>query len=480
MPDRNLKKNYIFNLFYQILRLLTPVITTPYVSRILGADGIGSVSFTESVASYFVLLATFGIAAHGQREISYVQNEKTKRSVIFWNTVVLQVITSAMALVLYTFFLIIPSGVEENRVLYLIFSINIVTVLVDVTWFYQGIERFDKVAIRSIICQLLSIAFIFLFVKEKGDEPKYVFGMTFFILLSNVSLWFDIPNYIIKIEKSNLHPFNSFKIVCRLFVPSIAIQIYGVLDKTMLGLIIGNDFENGYYEQAMKVPRGLLVVVNAMGTVVIPKVGRAFEKQEWNSIRELVYGVYKTVWFLAVPFCLGLILISDYFVPWFYGPGFDKVAVLLKVAAPIIIFIGINSTTALEYLVPTKRENLFSKAVLIGACTNFLLNIFFIKCFQSVGAAIASVIAEFVINVIELLSIKGELSVKEVITVGKNYFIAGAIMSIVLIMLRFTNLPYDIFGTIIVFIVGTAVYGCVLIALRDKLLLSIIKKRKVS
>lgn len=479
MQERNLKKNYIFNLLYQALRVLTPVITTPYVSRVLGADGVGSVSFAESVASYFVLLATFGIAAYGQREVSYVQNDEHKRSAAFWNTVILQLTTSFAALLLYGLFILITNGNSAIRLLYFIFTINIVAVLVDVTWFFQGIEKFDKVAIRNIICQLLSIAFIFLFVKGKGDEGKYVFGMTFFILLANASLWADVPKYVKKVSRTCLVPFKDFRIVCRLFVPSIAIQIYGVLDKTMLGVIIGNDFENGYYEQAMKVPRGLLVIVNALGTVVIPKVGQAFGKNDWDEVKKLVYGVYRAVWMLAVPFCLGLILTSDYFVPWFYGPGFEKVALLLKVAAPIILFIGINSTTALEYLVPTKRENLFSKAVLTGALVNFCLNIVMIRYFQSVGAAAASVIAEFIINVVEFASIRGEISVKKVIGTGKNYFIAGGLMTIVLLIMRAVSLPRNIIGTAVMVLAGAVIYIGSLLVLKDELVLDFLKTRKV-
>ena len=484
MKQPDLRKNYIFNLIYQALLVLTPVILTPYVSRALGADGVGTVSFAESVVSYFVLLATFGIATFGQREVSYVQDDPGKRSFVFWNTKLLQIITSGTALLLYGLLVLTIHRTGKNTVLFLVYSVNIFAVLFDVSWFYQGIERFDKICLRNIIFQSASIVYVFLFVKGRGDAAKYIFGITFFILVSNISLWLELPKYVCRVEVSLLRPFRDLRVVASLFLPSIAIQIYTILDRTMLGIIARNDFENGYYSQAMLVPRGLLVLVNALGTVVAPKIAYAFEKKQMSEVRELLYGVYRMVWFLAIPFWLGLTLVSDYFVPWFYGPGYEKIILLLKVAAPIIVLIGINSTTALEYLVPTRRQNIFSRALLLGAGTNFCLNLFFIYCFQSVGAAVASVIAEAVINVAELWAMREEISVKRIFSEGKHYFLAGAVMAGVLLLVRFRQvqkygaLPATIPHTVLFVLIGAAAYFTVLFILRDQMIFSEIEKKK--
>ena len=484
MSHRGLRKNYIFNLVYQALLVLTPVILTPYVSRVLGVDGVGTVSFAESVVSYFVLFATFGIATFGQREVSYVQDDLSERSFVFWNTKLLQVITSVTALALYGILVFVIGLSGTNTTLFLVYSINIFAVLFDVSWFYQGIERFDKICIRNIIFQTLSIIFVFVFVKGKGDTAKYVFGTTFFILVSNITMWLELPKYVCRVDLSRLRPFQDIRVVASLFLPSIAIQIYTILDRTMLGVIARNDFENGYYSQAMLVPRGLLVIVNALGTVVAPKIGYYFEKKDMTEVKELLYSVYRMVWFLAVPFWLGLSLVSDYFVPWFYGPGYDKIILLLKVAAPIIIFIGINSTTALEYLVPTKRQNIFSKALLIGAGTNFCLNLIFIYYFQSVGAAVASVIAECVINVVELTAMREEISIRRIFAEGKNYFIAGGVMAAALLTVRalqvkvFGVIPATIPYTALFVVIGAAAYFAVLLVLKDRMICSVIRRKK--
>ena len=159
---KSLKKNYLFNTAYQILTLITPLITTPYVSRILGADGIGVYSFSDSITSYFVLVATMGISVYGQREISYFQSDREKRSEVFWNTKILEFITSGITLIIFYIYSIF----SDNSIIFLVLSMNILAVMFDVTWLFQGVEEFGIIALRNTIFKFLNIAFIFVFVKQ--------------------------------------------------------------------------------------------------------------------------------------------------------------------------------------------------------------------------------------------------------------------------------------------------------------------------
>lgn len=240
--QKSIKKNYIYNLSYQILLLITPFITTPYVSRVLCADGIGTVSYTDSVVSYFVLFATMGVTTYGQREISYVQKSVEDRSVVFWNTKLLEFCTAGILMVAYTIF----AFQQDNTTLYLIYGFNIVAVFFDVTWFFQGMEEFGKIVLRNVIFKVISIVYIFAVVKSKDDLILYVIGITVFAVISNISLWFYLPKYINKVDVRLIHPFQNIGTVISLFIPTIAIQIYTVLDKTMIGVITKNEFENGY------------------------------------------------------------------------------------------------------------------------------------------------------------------------------------------------------------------------------------------
>ena len=465
--EKSIKKNYIFNLSYQILLLITPLITTPYVSRVLGADGIGTVSYAESIASYFVLFATMGITTYGQREISYVQQSVEKRSIVFWNTKILEFVTSGAMLVAYLIFAIL----QQQSIIYVIFACNIIAVFFDVSWFFQGVEEFGKIVLRNVIFKLINIVYIFTFIRTKDDLILYVIGLTSFSALSNLSLWFYLPKYITKVEKSELHPFKNFKVVLGLFIPTIAIQVYTVLDKTMIGIITQDSFENGYYEQALKISKMVLTVVTSLGTVMIPRIGYYFKEGDKSKIRDLMYRGYQFVWFLGIPLCFGLVMVSSNFVPWFFGSGYDKVADLLKMLAFLILAIGINNVTGMQYLIPTGREKLFTITVLIGAGVNFCLNSILIYFFQSVGAAVASVIAESTIAIVQIIMVRKELSPLEIVKRGKNYCIAGVVMVGVLFILN-RYLTSGIVDTAILVISGACSYFIVLLVLRDPFFLT--------
>lgn len=447
--------------------LLTPLITTPYVSRVLEADGVGTYSFTNSIAQYFVLFATMGISTYGQREISYCQDDKRKRSIVFWETKLLSVFSTAICLAVYLTFALFQ---RENRTIYLILGISVLSVAFDVTWFFQGMEEFKKIVVRNMVIKVIDVAFIFLFVNKKSDLPLYVFGVVFFLFIGNVSLWGYLPRYIEKPNLQELRPLKNLKVVWSLFIPTIAIQIYTVLDKTMIGLFVKGSFENGYYEQAMKISKMTLTLITSLGSVMIPRIGYHFEKGDTEVIRGYMYRGYNFVWFLGVPLCLGLIGVSSHFVPWFFGPGYDKVADLLKVSSFLILAIGINNVTGMQYLIPTKRQNTFTLTVIIGACVNFILNLVLIQRFQSYGAVIASVIAETVIALIQLYIVRRELRFFTILRLGWKNYVAGMAM-VAALFAAGKYMPAKPLYTVLLVIIGMVVYLGALLLLRDRFLL---------
>jgi len=457
-------------MFYEILLLITPLITTPYLSRVLGADGVGTVSFAESVVSYFTLLATLGVTTFGKREVSYVQDSKSRRTQIFWDTKALSVITSLISLIIYIVF----SINQNNKILYLILAFNLLAVTADVTWFFQGMEEFGKIVIRNVIFKVINIVYIFIFVRRPEDLVKYVFGIAFFLFLGNVSLWAYIPQYVEKPIIKNVKPFRNIKTVISLFIPTVAIQVYTVLDKTMIGMITMSAFENGYYEQALKLSRMVLTIVTALGMVMIPRIGHHYGKGEIKEVQSFMYRSYQFVWFLGIPLCCGLIGIASNFVPWFYGEGFDKVVILLRILSFLILSIGINNVTGMQYLIPTKRQNLFTFTVLAGAIINFVLNYFLISLYQSVGAAIASVTAETAIAVIQFYLVRNELSLAKVFMACRHYVAAGIIMLVVLRKLGNILTP-SMQNTFIMVITGASLYFIILLLERDSFFINNMK-----
>lgn len=463
--SKSIKRNYFYNAAYNVLTVLTPLITAPYISRVLKADGVGTASFVASVVEYFVIFADMGTGSYGQRETSYHQDDADGRSIVFWENFFLRAINTAVALVIY--FLFILSFMESYRVIFLIYALNILSLVCNVGWFFAGLEEFGRLVFRNLVVRIIGIAFIFLFIKTKSDLPLYVFGLIFFNIAGAVVMWAYLPAYVKRPDFRNIHPFRNIKTVLSLFLPTIAIQIYTVLDKSMLGFFTENGFENGYYEQSMKISRAVLPLIISLGGVMIPRIGYLFGKNDRALISSYMYRSYNFVWFLAVPLCFGLFGISDNFVPWFFGEGYEKVSGLLKISSFLIIAIGFNHTTGAQYLIPTGRQNLYTCAVVAGAAVNFFMNIIMIRMFKSYGAMIASVTAEGLIAVIELYMIRRELSMMRILSSGKNYIIAGVIMLAVLLIMNVKLTP-SVIHTFIMIFAGAGIYFAVLFVMRDK------------
>lgn len=470
MTTQSLKKNYIYNLTFQVLAIIIPLITTPYLSRVLGADGIGIYSYVESISAYFVLFATLGLTIFGQREVSYVQDDIKKRTIVFWETFIIQLVSSLICIVAYVFF----SFLQKDPLLYLVLVINLFTVVVNVSWLFQGMEEFGRIVLRNIIFKLLGLAYVFIFVTERDDVIVYLFGVAFFAFLNNLSYWTMLPKFVNRPILKDLHPTRHLKTVFSLFLPTIAISIYTVLDKTMIGVITDDPCENGYYEQAIKMSKVVLTIVTSLGVVMVPRIGHYFSKGDMASVKSSMYNSYRFVWLLSIPLSLGLISLSSNFVPWFYGSGFDKVAPLLGILGLLIIAIGISNVTGIQYLIPTNRQTYLSISVITGAGVNFVLNIFFIKYFASIGAAFSSVIAEFFISFLLLFLVRKELSLYKIFKSGLNYYIAGTVMMVILLFMRDKFEP-SLMNTVFLVLIGGSIYLLILVILKDEFFVSNLK-----
>ena len=457
-------------MIYQVLTALTPLATAPYIARALQPEGVGIFSFVNSVMSYFILAANLGTVTYAQREISYVQEDDAKRNEIFWNVLSLRFITSLVTFAVYLFF----SYFSEFRTLFFILSINIISIIFDISWLYQGMENFDTIMRKNIIFRLLTIFAIFMFVHHEEDLPLYCFILGLGTLLTNLSQWSQLPTLIRKPSWSSIHPFSDVNTVLSLFVPTIAIQIYTILDKTMIGMFSGVGAENGYYEEAMKFARITQMLVTSLSVVMIPRIGNYFSQRKYKEVQKYLYQSFQYIWAVSIPMCFGLIGISDNLIPWFLGENYGKVSALLKILALLLISIGINTVTGNEYLIPTNRQRLYTKTVLIGAIVNICFNALLIPNLLSVGAAVASVIAESTIAGCQLYLIKKELSIGEMLKRSTKYFISGSVM---LLILRIENKYFfpSLLHTGIMILTGVAVYSVALLILKDTFVIENLK-----
>ena len=469
---KSIIKNYLYNLIYEILILIIPLVTTPYLSRVLAAENIGIFSYTLSIATYFVLFGSLGVAMYGKREIAYLQEDRKKRSSTFYEILLMRFITLGISLIIFYF----TFAIKGNYSMYFkILILEIIANAIDISWFFQGMEEFKKTVTRNIVVKIISTAFIFLLVKTKNDLIIYFIIYVLSNLLGNMSLWMYLPKYVDKIKFKNLSIVKHIKPTISLFIPQIAIQVYTVLDKTMLGRILGDMTEVGNYEQSQKIIKLSLTIVTSLGTVIIPRIANTFANNNKDEIKRYMEKVFNFVWALGIPIMLGIMAISYKFVPWFLGKGFDKSKILLIVGAPLIMAIGLNSATGMQYLIPTKKQNIFTKSVIIGAVFNFCANLILIPIIKSVGAIVASVLAETIILFVQLIYIRKDFSLKLIYEKCPKYIFSGIVMLIITILVGHF-LEASILTTFIQIGIGVITYFTLLIILKDELIYSLLNK----
>lgn len=473
MNQKSIVKNYLYNLTYQILILILPLVTASYLARVLGATGNGIYIYTYTIVNYFILFGSLGISMYGQREIAYVQNDKSKMKKIFIELVSFRFITIAIASIIYYFTFM---RVGEYRQYYRILFFELVAAAFDISWFFQGLEEFKKTVIRNIIVRLTSVALIFLLVKQPSDLSKYLTIYAFADLLGNISLWLYLPKYFNGIKVKNIDIFKQLPAIALLFIPQIANKVYNMLDTTMLGKIIVDKAETGYYEQSQKIIRVLLTVVTSLGTVMVPRMASMFANGEKEKINEYMNKSFNFTYMLSFPIMFGLIAISKDFVPWFFGPGYTKVITLMIIIVPIILLMGIANIIGTQYLIPTKRQKEFTISVVAGIGVNFVLNYIMIRAWQSVGACIATVISQLVVDLVQIYYIRNEINLKAVFKLSYKYFLAGFAMFVCCMLVQ--SMISGIICVVIQMAVGVIVYFGILILFKDEFIYLLINKVK--
>lgn len=472
--DKKVIKNYLYNLSYQILIIVLPLITTPYVSRVLGAKGIGTYGYTNSITQYFILFGCIGLNLYGQREIAYYQNEINKRSKVFFELIFLRFLTVSISIILYYFTFC------QNKVYGYIFLIQMIDVfasMFDVSWFYQGLEEFKKIVIRNTLVKISGLVIIFLFVKTTQDLPIYVLSYSLTLLLGNLSMWMYLPKYVKRIKLYQLNISKHIRPTIIMFLPQIATSIYTMLDKTMIGALTNNTAEVGYYEQSQKIIRMAMTLATALGTVMLPRVANLYKEGKTEEVKKSMYSSFQFISFLTFPLCFGLIGISKGFVPWFFGRGYDKVVYNMIIIAPIIIIIGYSNVIGTQFLLPTGRQKEYTISVCTGTVVNLIFNFLLIPNLLSYGAAIATVVAELSVTLVQVFMTKDTFSFKYVLKMIYKYILASITMLIVLLCIS-KYLSVGIINTVFEMICGIITYFLTLLILKDTSVQIIINKIK--
>lgn len=391
-----IKQNFFFNTLLNVSKVIFPLITAPYISRVLSPEGVGIFNFALMYAGYFAMVAALGIPTYGVREVAKCRDDKQALTNLMSELVSISIITTAITSLLYLLSVICIHQLSADALIFLIIGINLYLTPVSIDWYYSGLEEFKYITIRSLIIKGLSVVAMFIFVKTRQDLLIYVVISTLSGILNNIWNYAKLLKTGI-VPKFTLHGLKRhWTPVLILFASSVAVSVYTVLDTLMLGFLTEYS-EVAYYTNATNISKMLLAAITSFSAVAVPRISVYLKNNNQGKADEIINKSLSMVSFIAFPAAMGLSCIAPTFVPLFYGSQFYGTIVPLQIMSFLIVAIGLSNLTGVQILIGYGKDKLFLYSVIIGAVINFSMNLFLIPRYGAVGASIASLSAEVII-----------------------------------------------------------------------------------
>ena len=471
----SLKTNAIFNALYQILLLIVPLITTPYVSRVLGPSQNGVYANLFSVSQYFILVATFGLVEYGTIQIAKNRDNlknKTKYFVSVFGTKLILGIGSALLYIVTCYFLY-----DYNTfLLSLIFSLLIITTAIDPIFYFQGEERFINICIKNMILKILTTVFIFIFVKKQEDLYIYALILSIGQLLSTVIL---IPSIkfkeFVKVEINFNDFFECFKNSFAFFVPSLAVTLFTYLNQTLIGAMNPNINQSGYFAQAVKIIQILAIVASSLSTIMLSRISYLNAINDEEEIQRKIKKTFQAFWVISIPLILGVIVIASNFIPLFLGEGYDECVILIYVLSPTIILGPLNGFYGSLYYRPKNKIRIQTFIILGSAVLNLIVSILLIPQYGALGTAIGRLIAEFCQLPFLIYFSRNYIKTKDLVFSSIKPITSGVIMFICVLLFKLygaTLVNNEIVSLLLMIMIGAVVYGALELTLKDDIVYS--------
>jgi O-antigen/teichoic acid export membrane protein len=421
----SIKKNLGFQTAYQVLITCLPLITSPYLSRVLGASQLGVYSFTSSIMSYFALFAMLGTSNHGTRSIASCGDDRQKRSETFWNIYLMQAGIAAICTVLYVLYVL--AFATDNKLIAYVQTIHVMSCILNINWLFFGIENFKLTVVRNGVIKIASVILILLLVKKPDDLWLYVLIVVGSELLSQIVMWAYVPKFVGKADVSMSRIMANLKPSIMLFVPLLAMSIYHIMDKTMLGGM-STYTQSGYYYNADKVVNVTVGVISGISTVMLPRMSSLISAGKKKESDDLFRLSLEGTALAGIALAFGIAAIANEFEPIFFGPGYEECILLTIVLAPVLIIKSFSFTARYQYLIPHHREKSYTASVILGAAVNLVANYLLIPRLGAMGAVMGTLLAEFAACVWQFASIRKLISLKSTIIRCAVYFAFGLIM----------------------------------------------------
>ncbi|TGA99960.1 flippase [Sporolactobacillus shoreae] len=421
----NVKKNYLYTLVYQLTVMLVPLITVPYVSRVLLSEGVGIFAYTSSVAQYFSLIGMLGIGVYGNKMIAMSRDDKKTMSENFIGIYLLQFILSSVSV--FGYLILVFLFIHTDRQIALIQTVALLGTLADCYWFFSGLEQFGKIVLRNILIKVTGLIAIFIFVRHAGDLALYTWIICLTTFLGQSVMWLYIRRLIVFVPLSWRMVTKHFRPTLVYFLPEVAMQIYFVLDKTMIGILSAKS-EVGIYDYADKIQKMALSIVTSLGTVMLPRMAHTFATGQFDRARAYLAKSLDFSTLLAIPIMFGLAGIAQEFVPWYMGNSFIKCVNVLVLISPTVFLMAWSGVFGTQYLVPLGKMKEYTLSLYTGAIINFTINLLLIRSLGSIGASIGTLAAELSVTLVQLYFVRAAVPFRKILPRMALYLCAGTTM----------------------------------------------------
>lgn len=396
--------NLLMNYILQASNFIFPMITYPYVARILNAEGMGKVSFAASVSNFFAMIATFGISTYAVRACAKVRNEREKLSRTAQELFLLNSLTTGIAGILFGAAVLFVPRLNQEAMLMFIYCVSMFLEVLGVNWLYTSLERFQYITVRSLVFKVISLVLLFLFVHDSSDYVIYGMITVFAAAGSNIVNFINSRNYIQIRPMGNYQLSGHFKITRGFFIQSVSRTLFFNMDQIMLGFLC-TDYEVGIYNTAVKIKYLLSTLVSSLGVVFLPRQSHDFENGDWEAFWNTISKSIRYVCFISVPAGVFLWMEAEDVILFFCGSGFDGAAMVLRILAQVVLIIGLSTVTGIQLLTAMEKERLVSYSILAGTAVNLVLNACLIPYFGAKGAAAATLVSELAVLLVQLYHI---------------------------------------------------------------------------
>ncbi len=418
----SLKKNFIYQTGYQVLATALPLITTPYINRVLGAEQLGTYTY---VANYFTIFAMLGFNNYGSKMIAATKHNENELAHTFSSIRKLQCLMATVVVAIYLLF--ISLCIPEHKSLYFIESLWIINCFIDINWFFWGMEKVKLTVNRNLIIKLITLLGVFIFVRSRNDILIYAFILVIGTILSDIYLISQVKKYVKGTKTTFYEMIAHIKPCIALFIPIVAMSIYQQMDKTMLGVL--STYEQvGYYSSADKIVNIPLGIITGLGTVSLPRIVSLISENKIMEYKKVVEKSISLVMFMCSAIAFGILAVSQEFVPLFFGREFLPCVSLVSFLTFVIFFKAISTVLVNQILIPNDNEKYYIISVFIGAFINLILNYSLIRKFDAVGAVYATLISELIVCFIQIFICFNYLNTLKIIGKNFQYIILGILM----------------------------------------------------